>query len=147
MKFLVERILAGCGKTHNHRHSRESGSPEILNKAGFLLPQEWRRKAEKDFFRNCWKILLENTAIKSHPHLPFPKGDNSQGDGRKFLWLAECQGWEINSMNLSYGGWILSPVNIPVKNNIWEKTSCSHWLISFFLLNLNHLYPCQKPRT
>ena len=32
--------LAGCGKTPLHRHSRESGSPEGIEKTGFLLPQE-----------------------------------------------------------------------------------------------------------
>jgi len=33
-------LLAGCGKTPIIRHSRESGSPESLEKTGFLLPQE-----------------------------------------------------------------------------------------------------------
>ena len=32
--------LAGCGKTPISRHSRESGSPEDIEKTGFLLPQE-----------------------------------------------------------------------------------------------------------
>jgi len=36
----TRKNLTGCGKTPLHRHSRESGSPEGIEKNGFLLPQE-----------------------------------------------------------------------------------------------------------
>ena len=38
MKSLIP--LAGCRKTQNHRHSRERGSPESLEKTGFRLSPE-----------------------------------------------------------------------------------------------------------
>jgi len=34
------KILAGCGKTPISRYYRESGSPEDIEKTGFLLSQE-----------------------------------------------------------------------------------------------------------
>jgi len=55
--------LAGCGKTPIDRHSRESGSPEYIEKTGFLLPQEWHPKTENDFFSNLldsWCPLRED---------------------------------------------------------------------------------------
>jgi hypothetical protein len=33
-------IIAGCGKAPLSRHSRESGSPEGIEKTGFPLPRE-----------------------------------------------------------------------------------------------------------
>jgi hypothetical protein len=46
------RPLAVCRKTLIRRHSRESGSPECLEKTGFPLSWERRTKPEKEFFSN-----------------------------------------------------------------------------------------------
>jgi hypothetical protein len=39
-KMGITDLLTGCGKTPIYRHSREGGSPERIEKTGFLLPQE-----------------------------------------------------------------------------------------------------------
>jgi hypothetical protein len=50
------------------------------------------------------KRTFSATAIKSLPTSLFQREATPGGDGRIFSGLAECQGWEINSVNLPYGG-------------------------------------------
>jgi len=51
---ILSRIPLGC-------HSRESGSPERIEKTGFLLSQERRIELENDFFR---KMLNDEPLAK-----------------------------------------------------------------------------------
>jgi hypothetical protein len=58
--LITRGILTGSGKTPIHRHSREGGSPECIEKTGFRFR---RNRAEKDFFSKKLMKKIITTAL------------------------------------------------------------------------------------